>query len=202
MIDFTISQKDLAKASQMMTKARIGVRDELIELTCFGSNVRFLVTGRESTTSATVEATGQAQFPLSVLPMLRKAAATFDSASIRIRIENGRIRVNSMSISMPEIVISKITDRPIDIPDNAPARDILALKFLFSADEMAASDMANRYLAANSARLKAIRSAADTLSPFGITGGDLESLVNIALKSHAERLRPMLKPTLQSERPN
>ena len=142
------------------------------------------------------------RFPLAILPKLRKVASTFGDKPVRIRIENGRIRVNSMSISIPGITTKPMSDRPIDIPDDAPARDILALNYLFTKEEIVESDLTARFLAANSQRIKAIDSAAGTLSAFGITSGDIESLVNIALKSHAEKLRAMLKPTLSSERPN
>jgi hypothetical protein len=142
------------------------------------------------------------RFPIAILPKLRKVASSFGDKPVRIRIEDGRIRVNSMSISIPGITIRPMSDRAIDLPDDAPARDILALNYLFTKEEIAESNLTARFLAANSQRIKAIDSAAVSLNAFGITNVDIESLVNIALKSHAEKLRAMLKPTLMSERPN
>jgi len=107
-----------------------------------------------------------------------------------------------MSISVEGITTRKMSDRPIDIPDNAPVRDILALHYLFTGAEIAESDLTARFLAANSQRLKAIQSAAETLEPFGIRCEVIETLVNEALKSHAEILRPMLCPSMLSDRTN
>jgi hypothetical protein len=202
LIDFEISQDDLAKASRQMTKARTDNGKDEVDLTCYRETLKFVVTGREFTCPARVESRGMVRFPLAILPKLRKVASTFGDKPARIRIEDGRIRVNSMSISIPGITIRQMSDRPIDIPDDAPARDILALKYLFTKEEVAESDLTARFLAANSQRIKAIDSAADTLNAFGITSVDIESLVNIALKSHADTLRAMLRPVLMSERPN
>ncbi len=202
MIDFEITQDDLAKASRQMTKARTDDGKDEVDLTCYRETLKFVVTGREFTCPANVESRGMVRFPLAILPKLRKVASSFGDGPVRIRIEDGRIRVNSMSISIPGITIRQLSDRAIDIPDDAPARDILALNYLFTKEEIAESDLTARFLAANSQRIKAIDSAADTLKAFGIKNVDIESLVNIALKSHAEKLRAMLKPTLMSERPN
>jgi hypothetical protein len=202
MIDFEITQDNLSKAARQMTKARTGAASEVVDLTCYRDNIKFVVTGREFTCPARVELKGMAQLPLDLLPKLRKVAATFGDKPVRIRIEDGRIRVNSMSIPVEGITTRKMSDRPIDIPDDAPVRDILALHFLFTGEEMVESDLTARFLAANSQRLKGIQSAADTLAPFGIRFNVIESLVNDALKNHAETLRPMLCPSMASVRPN
>jgi hypothetical protein len=202
MIDFEMSQDDLSKAARQMTKARTSVAKELVDLTCYRDNIKFIVTGREFTCPATVELKGMARLPLELLPRLRKVAATFGDKPVRIRIEDGRIRVNSMSISVEGITTRKMSDRPIDIPDDAPVRDILALHFLFTGEEMVESDLTARFLAANSQRLKGIQSAAETLAHFGISRDVIESLVNETLKAHAETLRPILRPPMVSGRPN
>ena len=95
-----------------------------------------------------------------------------------------------------------MSDRPIDIPDDAPVRDILALNYIFTKEEVVESDLTARFLAANSQRIKAIDSAAELLAPFGIPAEVLETLVREALKAHADNLRPILNPKLTSERPN
>lgn len=202
MIDFEITQENLSKAARQMTKARTSTDTELVDLTCYRDNILFVVTGREFTCPAKVELKGMVRLPLDLLPRLRKLAATFGDKPARIRIEDGRIRVNSTSITIEGITTRKMSDRPIDIPDDAPVRDILGLHFLFSAKELAESDLTARFLAANSQRLKDIQSAAETLAPFGVSPAVVEALVNDSLKAHAETLRPMLRPTLPSGRPN
>jgi hypothetical protein len=82
-------------------------------------------------------------------------AATFGDKPLRIRIEAGRIRVNSMSIVLDGVTTRKMSDRPIDIPDDASVRDILALQYVFTKEEVAESDLTARFLAANSERQKA-----------------------------------------------
>ena len=202
MIDFKIEKSDFRKASQLMTRARTSAADEIVVITCTRGNVRFLITGREDTCSAQVDTTGQAQLPATILPKLVKVAATFPEGKLRIRVGTGQIKINSMSFTSSEITVSEIMDRPIDIPDDAPVRDILALKFLFTPDEITASDLATRFLAANSQRAKAIESAASLLGDFGVPSETVEHIVEEALRSNAEQLRPMLKPPLSSNRPN
>ena len=202
MIDFEISQDNLAKASRQMTKARSDDGKDEVDLTCYRETLKFVVTGREFTCPARVESRGMVRFPLAILPKLRKIASSFGDKPARIRIEDGRIRVNSMSISIPGITTRPMSDRPIDIPDDAPARDILALNYLFTKEEIADSDLTARFLAAKSERIKAIESAAQWLLPVGIRPEVIEALVRDALKTHAEALRPFLNPRLASERPN
>ncbi len=140
--------------------------------------------------------------PLAILPKLRKAAATFGDKPLRIRIEAGRIRVNSMSIALDGITTQKMSDRPIDIPDDASVCYILALKYVFTKEEVAESDLTARFLAANSARQKAVDRATESLATFGISHDVIDSLVTQAIKAHAETLRPMLHPSMISDRPN
>ena len=92
MIDFEISQDDLAKASRQMTKARTDTGKDEIDMTCYRETLKFVVTGREFTCPARVEIKGMVRFPLAILPKLRKAAASFGEKPVRIRIEDGRIR--------------------------------------------------------------------------------------------------------------
>jgi hypothetical protein len=202
MIDFEISQDELAKAVRQMTKTRTPGEQELVDLTCYRDNIKFVVTGRELTCHATVELKGMARMPLAILPKLRKAAVTFGDKPLRIRIEAGRIRVNSMSIALDGITIQKMSDRPIDIPDNASVCDILALKYVFTKDEVAESDLTARFLAANSERQKAVDRATELLATFGVPHEVVDSLVTQAIKAHAEILRPMLRPAMISDRPN
>jgi hypothetical protein len=202
MIDFEVSQDELAKAIRQMTKARTPSEHELVDLACYRDNIKFVVTGREFTCRATVELKGMARMPLAILPKLRKAAATFGDKPLRIRIDAGRIRVNSMSIALDGITTQKMSDRPIDIPDDASVRDILALKYVFTKEEVAESDLTARFLAANSARQKAVDRATESLATFGISHDVIDSLVTQAIKAHAETLRPMLRPAMISDRPN
>jgi hypothetical protein len=90
-------------------------------------------------------------------------------------------------------------DRPIDIPDDAPVRDILALKYIFSPEEVAESSLTARFLAANAERVKAIESSAELLAPFGIGMKKIEEVVQDALRGHADTLRPILSPKLRSD---
>ena len=201
-IDFKISRAELSKASRLLSSVRTDDGSDLVDLTCYRDNVKFVVTGREVTCPASVEAVGAAQFPVTVMAKLGKLAATFNDESPRIRIEAGRIRINSAAVSMPEIMLRKVSDRPIDIPDDAPIRDILALRYLFSQEELVASDLAKRYLAAVSRKTKDIASVTASLAAYGIPADTVDALIRESLEAHAETLRAMLKPTLISRVPN
>jgi hypothetical protein len=190
MLDFTISIAKLTQAARQLTRARETENEEPVDIVCTQDSVKFVVTGREFSCLADVSSLGAAQIPLDLLPRLRKAAATFDT-DVRLRVEDGRVRVNSMSISHPAIALKRMGGRMIDIPDDAPARDVLALQYLFTNTEIAESNLVGRVLAANSTLQKALDVAAN-LSEFGVTRDQLRALVQENLKLHAESLRPNL----------
>ena len=141
---------------------------DVVDVTCSKNSAKFVVTGPDATAAAEIESTGQARFPLDLIPKLKKIAASFGSEAVRIRVENGPIRINSMSVSNPDITVSEINDRPIDIPDDAPILDIVALQFLFTSDELASSNLMERFVEADKTRIKALKSAASTLAPLGL----------------------------------
>ena len=202
MIDFEITQQDFASAVRQMTKARTSDAEEQVDLTCTRESVRFVVTGRAFSCPAVVQARGMTRFPVDLLARLRTVASSFAPKPLRIRIDEGRVRVNSMSISVPNVKTKHLMDRPIDIPDDAPIRDMLALKYIFSPEEVAESDLTARFLAANAQRVKAIESSTELLAPFGVGMKKIEELVQDALRAHADTLRPMLSPKLGSDRLN
>ncbi|HXE07638.1 MAG TPA: hypothetical protein VN612_07065 [Acidobacteriaceae bacterium] len=190
MLDLTISKAKLNEATRQLTRARKSEHDELVDITCTHDSVKFVVTGREFSCLADVTSLGSAEIPLDLLPRLRKVAATFDT-DVRIRIEPGRVRVNSMSISHPAVALKRIGGRMIDIPDDAPAQDVLALQFLFTNTEIAESNLLGRVLEATSKLQKALDSAT-ALEQFGVTRHQLRALVRENLKLHAESIRPNL----------
>lgn len=192
MLDFTISQAKLSEAVTQLTKARSTESHELVDLICSPDSVRFVVTGRDFSCDAQVASVGAAQIPIAILPRVRKAAATFDG-DIRIRIEDGRLKVNSMSLAMPEIALKRLAGRLIDIPDDAPARDVLALHYLFTDTEIAESNLVGRVLEANSILQKALDQSTD-LREFGVTREQLSLLVQENLKVNAEVLRKVVLP--------
>ena len=125
MIDFEITQLDFASAVRQMTKARTSEAGEQVDLTCTRDSVRFVVTGREFSCPAVVQARGMTRFPVDLLARLREVATSFAPRPLRIRVDEGRVRVNSMSISIPGVRPKHLMDRPIDIPGSETRRTAL-----------------------------------------------------------------------------
>jgi hypothetical protein len=193
-IDFEVPRAVLLQTVQLFSKARRTEPGDLIDLVCFNGAVRFVVLGRETTVEATVASRGSAQLPLSLLRKLGQMAATFDTQLIRVRVEQGRIRINSMAVANDAIRLERVLARPIDIPEDASDRDLLALVHLFTPEQVTDANLSSRVLAANSRKDKVLESASRDLAPYGVPGEEVKQLVQNALQFHAQSLRPILLP--------
>ena len=203
LIDFKLSRSAFMKTVNQLTKARASEADDLVDVTAYEGAVRFVVLGRETTVDAQVALRGAAQLPLSLLKRLGEVAKTFDQDTTRVRIENGRAWVNSMVVSNEKVGLERVLARSIDIPDDAPDRDLLALKYLFTPEQAAEANLTARLLAAHSRYLKVIDSCVKELSAYGIPPDHIKSIVDTALRSHAETLRPNLLPgSISTSHPN
>ena len=203
MIDLELSRPVFIKAVQQLTKGHSSDSSDLVDMIVFSEAVRFVVLGRETTIGAEVASRGAAQFPMSLLKRLTAVAKTFPGRTNRIRIETGRVRINTNSVTHADIRIHRVLARPFDIPDDAPDRDLLALRYLFTPEQAAEANLTARILAANTRYLKTLTQCAKDLADYGVRIEAVKQILDDALRSHAEALRPMLLPTTpDTSRPN
>ncbi len=179
-----------------MTGARSSKKGDTLDLTCADGAVSFVTLGRESSADAVVAAAGQARIPLAIIGRIAELAESFHKTPVRIRLEPGKIRVQSASITEPGIRIGKIKERSIDIPDDAPILDLLSVHMLFSAQQIKESDLSTRIMAAEKQRSADLGRATEALAKYGVTGASLENALNEAIARHRDTLRPILKPEI------
>jgi len=194
MIDFQISQSEIATVADLLTKARKNAKAELVDVTVLRSTARFVVTGREYECDVEAETPGFAQVPLELLPQLQKTAKSFPDDPIRIRIEAGRIRIKSAAVNHPGIALTKGRVRSIDVPDDAPAIDFLAIKQIFSAAQIKENSLTAKIEAAKEELDEALASAAASLAGFNVTKKDLSTLAATYVAAHEEKMRKVLLP--------
>jgi len=186
MVEFSLSLAAFKKAIRTVMVGRSEYMDhDTADLVAVADTVELCSTGTSIVLPATVVQGGCGRIPLVVLRNAKRAAASFKKNRLRVRIEGGRIKLDSFSFSHPEIELKPIGTRIADLPINATALDCLAVQTLFSAEEIAESGLAPRILDAQEIAVWSIKSAADTLAKFGVPLEAVRDLVEAHIALHA-----------------
>lgn len=190
---FKITPADLHEANEILTTARTAKGSEKLDITCAQGEAVFTVTGREYIAPVGVERAGSARIPLATLAEMSRCAKTFGREPLLVTLTEGEVKIKTHSIKSEHIKLRKATPRPIDIPDDAPARDLLALEFIFNPKQIKDSELTSRL---NDARntLHSSLDRASGLEEFGIRREQLKLMVEQFLMNHAKTLRSVVKP--------
>jgi hypothetical protein len=111
---------------------------------------------------------------------------------LRLRISHGKFRIQNTSISNPGIAMKRISRRIIDIPDDALPMDVLALRHIFSVDEIEDSGLHVKVLNRQEDLTWCLESASATLRDYGISQSELATLVEAKIKAHADAMKHVL----------
>ena len=130
-MDFMIAKNDFHSALKQILQGRNETSGDVVELTAERSTLRLVVTGRSVEVSIEAESRGSVSVPIGVMFALRRTSKSYEDTHFRIRISDGKIRFQGMSISNPGITMNKIARRIIDIPEDARPMDVLSLRFIF-----------------------------------------------------------------------
>jgi AAA domain len=114
-------------------------------------------------------------------------------ASIRIRIGDGRIRIQNTAISA-SVVEKRIACRLIDIPNDASAMDLLSLPSIFTLDEIEGSGLHTMVLNAQQGIANGLDSAARSLNQYSFTRGELAVMAETKVRAHTMTMRRVLYP--------
>jgi hypothetical protein len=189
-IEFFVKNKDFRQAVRLILAGRKQFMDtDTADLNVRGDRIELQSTGTSTDLPAEVVAAGYARVPLPTLKEVTRVARSFATTRIRVRIEPGKFRVESFSLSHRDIELRPIGARIADIPVNAPPADALALLKLYSADELADSGLAARVVEAQEFATSRINSAFNYLQELGVTRDEILQLVDQHVTSRAKVLK-------------
>lgn len=188
MLEFSVSIREFTRAIRLLLAGRQQHADyDTADLTARADSVELRSTGTSVEIPATVVQGGSGRIPTTILPKLKRAAASFKTEHLRVTVETGRVRIGSFSTSHSDIELRPVGSRTVDLPIDATALDCLAVQALFSADEIAASGLAARVLDAQETAIEAIKGATMCLSEFSVPREAVRELVeaHVALYARA-----------------
>lgn len=190
MIEFTVVAKDFRKAISLMLAGRKGHMDtDTSEFKAVANLLELSSVGTETQIDAEVAQAGCARVPLPVLKNVKKLAATFKPPRLRVRVEDGRVSIESSSLSHPGIELKRVGARKADIPVDASLLDTLAMVRLFSGEEIAESRLTARVQSAYENAKAAIDSAHTRLSAFEVPREEIDRLVAFRIGKRASELK-------------
>ena len=189
MIDILVRTQEFKKSIRLVLAGRAEYMDsDTADFIARTDDLELCSAGSSNHIPATITRAGAARVPLPVLKNVKRVAVSFKSPQLRIRIEPGRIRVETFGFAHDQIELKSLGGRIADVPINAPALDLLGLQKLYSADEIAESGLTARMLDAQARVTAAIESAATSLKEFGVSREAIRELVDLHVAIHSKTL--------------
>ena len=124
-MDFLIGKRDFTSALRQILQGRKADSVDMVDMTADRSTLTVVVTGRSIEVPIEAQERGSFSIPIGVLFKMKRISGTYEDENFRIRINEGRFRLQGMSTSHPDIKTRSIARRVIDIPEDAIPRDIL-----------------------------------------------------------------------------
>ncbi len=191
-MDFEIKKSDFTSALRQILQGRKADSADLVDMTADRSTLTVVVTGRSIEIPIEAQERGSFTIPIGVLFKMKKISGTYDDETFRIRINEGKFRLQGISTSNPDIKPRTVARRIIDIPDDAIPRDILSLPLIFSVDEIEDCGLHVKLLEAQKRMADDINSAYKTLSSYGFNRDELSAMAKVKIKSHADAMKRVL----------
>ena len=191
-MDFQISKSDFTAALRQILQGRKADSADLVDMTADRSALTVVVTGRSIEIPIEAQERGSFSIPIGVLFKIKKISGTYEEKSFRIRVSEGKFRLQGMTTAHPGIKARPIAHRIIDIPEDAIPRDILSLPLIFSVDEIEDCGLHVKLLEAQKRMAEAIDSAASTLRDYGIDRNELSAMAKGKIKAHADAMKHVL----------
>ena len=153
-----------------------------------------VATGRSIEVPIKAEVIGSAIVPIKVIFGAKRMSVSYKDERLRLRISEGKFRIQNTTISNPGIAMKRIARRIIDIPDDARPMDVLALRHIFSVDEIEDSGLHVKVLDAQSKLTRSLESASATLRDYGFEQAELIAMAEAKIKDHSNGLKRVLFP--------
>lgn len=191
-MDFEIDKKNFASALRQILQGRKPDSADQVDMTAERDLLTVVVTGRSIEVPVGVTERGSFSIPIGVLFKMKRVGGTYDEPKLRIRVSEGKFRLQGMTTTHPGIKARQIARRIIDIPEDALARGILALPLLFSVDEIEDCGLHVKLLEAQKKMTDDVNRASELLAPYGIVRDEISAMANRSTKAHAETMRKIL----------
>jgi hypothetical protein len=191
-MDFQIGKSEFTTALRQILQARKADSADMVDMTADRSLLTVVVTGRSIELPIEAQERGSFTIPIGVLFKMKKISGTYDNKEFRIRVSEGKFRLQGMSTSHPGIKARPIGRRIIDIPEDATARDILSLPSIFSADEIEDCGLQAKLLEAQKELADDLDSALWTIRKYGIERDELSAMAKLKIKTHADGMKRVL----------
>jgi hypothetical protein len=191
-MDFQISKRDFTEALRQILQGRKADSVDLVDMTADLSTLTMLVTGRSIEIPIEAQERGSFSIPIGVLFKMKKISGTYNDKEFRIRVSDGKFRLQGMTTSHPGIKARSITRRIIDIPEDASAHDILSLPLIFSADEIEDCGLQVKLLEAQKKLADDLDSALLTIRKYGFERNELSAMVKLKIEAHADAMKHSL----------
>jgi hypothetical protein len=192
-MEFVIEKKAFDSAMRQVLLGRKTTPDDLIDLTAEAAMLTVVALGTSVQVPIVCETTGSVSVTAGDIAKLKKISTTYKPGPIRIRIGQGRIRIQNTAFSA-RVSEKKVARRVIDIPNDAGAMDLLSLPAIFSVDEIEDCGLHSRVLEAQKKLSDRMEFEVSWLSDYGFTRAELITMVEAKLKAHSATMRRVLFP--------
>lgn len=191
-VDFKINKKDFGKVLREILQGRDKESGDLVDMTAERELLKVVVTGRRAEVPIEAMERGSFSIPIGVLFKMKRISGTYNDERFRIRIAAGKFRLQGMSVTHDGIKERPIARRVIDIPEEAIPRDLLALPFIFSLDEIEDCGLHGKVLDAQKQMASDLDHAYDCLRPYGISRDEISAMAKKKIQEHAIAMRHVL----------
>ena len=192
-MDFVIEKKLFDGAMRQVLLGRKTTPDDLVDLVAEITMLTIVALGTSVQVPVVSEITGSVSMTVGDLAKLKKISATYKPGPIRIRIGEGRIRIQNTAFAA-HVSAKKVSRRIIDIPNDAGAMDLLSLPSIFRVDEIEDCGLHSRVLDAQKKLSDRMNFEVSWLSDYGFTRTELIAMVEDKLKAHAVTMKRVLFP--------
>jgi hypothetical protein len=198
-LELFVRTKDLKRAIRLILVGRKEyLGHDTADFRAVADTLELCSTGSSTQVEASVIQAGYARVPFDVLKNLRRAAVSYRNVRVRLRIEPGRLRIESFGLSHPDIELRRIGTRMADLPVNATPLDTLALVKLLSSEEVAEAGLSARVLDAQERAIAAIDWATRALEDFRVPREAVRDLLESHLALYAASLKAAVLGATQS----
>jgi hypothetical protein len=190
-MEFVIEKRAFDNAMGQVMLGRRATPYDLIDLTAEVRMLTIAALGTSVQVPVVSEITGSVSVTIGDITKVKKISATYKPGPIRIRIGEGRIRIQNTAFAV-HVSAKKVSRRIIDIPNDAVAMDLLSLPSIFSVDEIEDCGLHSKVLDAQKKLSDRMNSEVSWLSDYGFTRTELIAMVEVKLKAHAVTMKRVL----------
>lgn len=192
-MNFLVNNKSLESGIQQVVFGRSDNPGDPIDFIADTCNLRLEATGTRADVRIQCEEGGRVRISVADALNLKKLSSTYKKGLVRVRFQEGRIRLQNSSIALVVCETESIHDL-IDFPIDASLTDILALPAIYSEQEIADSGLQEKVASAKKQVENLILGATSDLSALGVSPEEVKDMVGGKINERIEVNRRVLRP--------